>query len=68
MKHKAKECVWAPGTQNTDITYAGDHTWSEIARARKLVDRDRGPGAPKGLFIILGLGIVSMALCVWFFD
>ena len=65
MKHKSRECVWAPGMQDTDVTYAGEHTWAEIARARKEMDRQNGPGAPKGLFIVLGLGVVALTFGGW---
>lgn len=58
MKHKARECMWAPGMQDTDVTYAGEHTWEEIDRARKDMDCQQEPGAPTGLFIILGLGTI----------
>lgn len=65
MKHKAKECVWAPGMQDTDVTYAGVHTWAEIDRVRKERDRENGPGSPKGLFIVLGLGAAGLLIAAW---
>lgn len=65
MKHKSRECVWAPGMQDTDVTYAGEHTWAEINRIRKEMDQQNGPGSPKGLFIVLGLGVVALAVGGW---
>lgn len=60
MKYKEKECAWAPGMQDTDVTYAGEHTWAEIARARKEMSERQGPGAPTGLLMVLGLGLVAL--------
>ena len=65
MKHKARECVWAPGMQDTDITYAGEHTWAEINRLRKQADSRGGPGAPTGLFLVLGAGAMALFLGGW---
>lgn len=63
MKHKEKECTWAPGMQDTDVTFAGDHTWATILRARK--DSDEHRGAPVRLFILLGLGVIALGLGLW---
>lgn len=65
MKHKARECVWAPGMQDTDITFAGEHTWAEINRLRKQADDEDAPGAPTGLFFVLGVGAVALMLGGW---
>ena len=67
MKHKEKECTWAPGMQDADISYMGQHTWAEIARARKEASDRDGPGSPKGLFIVLALGVVALAFGGWVF-
>ena len=65
MKYKEKECAWAPGMQETDVTYAGEHTWAEIVRARKARESQNAPGPPKGLLIILVVGVIALALGGW---
>jgi hypothetical protein len=53
--------------QDADISYMGQHTWAEIARARKEASDRDGPGSPKGLFIVLALGVVALAFGGWVF-
>lgn len=67
MKQKEKECTWAPGMHDADVSYMGQHTWADIARARKEMNRQNGPGSPRGLFIVLGLGVVVLAVGGWLF-
>ncbi len=65
MKHKEKECTWAPGMQDTDVTFAGDHTWATIARAQ-----GRAPGQPaisRRLMIGLVSGLVLAGIAAWWF-
>ena len=65
MKHKEKECTWAPGMQDTDVTFAGEYTWAEIKRARDEMAGQQAPDAPKGLFIVLGLGVLALVFGGW---
>ncbi|UZD66148.1 hypothetical protein [Marinobacter sp. AN1] len=57
MKHKEKECTWAPGMQDTDVTFAGDHTWATIMRARS---NDGGVTPGWGAWLLLAAGLVGL--------
>lgn len=65
MKHKEKECTWAPGMQDTDVTFAGDHAWATIARAQGIKP---GEAAISGrLRVVLVAGLVLAVVAAWWF-
>jgi|GEM_PF-2998446 len=64
MKHKEKECTWAPGMQDTDVTFAGDHTWATILRARSN-EGDDSPG--RGPWLLLAVGLVAFGAMLWWY-
>lgn len=61
MKHKEKECTWAPGMQDTDVTFAGDHTWATIMRARS----EPGSPSPRGRWLLLVTVLCVAGLAAW---
>ena len=61
MKHKEKECTWAPGMQDTDVTFAGDHTWATIMRARS----EPGSPSPRGRWLLLVTVLGVAGVVAW---
>lgn len=64
MKHKEKECTWAPGMQDTDITYAGDHTWAAIQRAQGQQEHSR----PRRHWARAAIGLAVLGLAFWWLN
>lgn len=63
MESKSRECVWAPGTLDADVTYAGEHTRAAIARSSETGSGESGTGW-KGPVALLMIAAVAAAL--WF--
>ncbi|WP_372957718.1 hypothetical protein [Marinobacter sp.] len=61
MKHKEKECTWAPGMQDTDVTFSGDHTWATIMRARS----DEGRTSGRARWRVLAAGLAALGAALW---
>lgn len=60
MKHKEKECTWAPGMQDADITYAGAHTWAAIRQARGAQEYSL-----RNRWALSVIGVVVVAVAFW---
>ncbi|WP_139229928.1 hypothetical protein [Marinobacter daqiaonensis] len=67
MRHnKGKECAWAPGTLEADVTYAGEHTRATIASMRGGDNQGASGSAWLGnITLALVLGAVAVTLVWW---